>query len=64
MLDLTDAQRDALLKWGFGLDAVFIPPAIRQQLIELGLLVRNGDNVAMTELGDTTYDQLAEKDLI
>ena len=62
MLCLTDAQRDALLKWGFGLDAVFIPPDITQQLIELGLLVRNGDTVAMTELGDTTYDQFADDD--
>ncbi len=61
MIQLTDKQKEALLKLGKSSEIEDIPPEVWNELLNLGLIYRRSDgNFDSTDDGEQIYDQLTK----
>lgn len=63
MIQLTDKQKEILLKLGGPSSLEMIQSEIWNQLLVLGLIYKRSDGkFDLTELGELTYNRLAKRD--
>ena len=61
MIQLTDKQKEAILKLGRSSEIEVIPLYVLDELLNLGLIYKRSDrNIDLTEAGEQIYDQLAK----
>jgi len=61
MIQLTDKQKEAILKLGKSSEIEDISPDVWNELLNLGLIYRRSDgNFDSTEAGEQIYDQLTK----